>query len=344
MRVSEDGKAISYTADDKEKALRVSLTSLASHLGFHPKRNGAHYSLEEMDSLIIYHDKTWNRWSNKGSITGGTQIDFLMAFGDVSSVPEAIKYLMEFNGESIITSTENFNQENQRSTERRAFELPPKNDNYRRLFAYLIQTRGLSQEVVSYFVQQKLIYEEAVHHNIVYCGMDPEGTIRYAGLRGTADIYGKKFKMDVPGNDKNYGVNIVNRNSNTLKVFESVIDCMSYIEMYKDMESNKLILGMVADNPLEQFLKDYDHITDICFCLDADEAGRKAVYGEFKEDGNYKPGLKDKYLSRGYNVSEEFPDAGKDFNESLLHMKKNCPFHESRPIAQEAPRFRRSGR
>ena len=67
----------------------------------------------------------------------------------------------------------------------------------------------------------------SVHHNIVYCGYDPEGKIRYAGMRGTADLYGKKFKMDVPGNDKNYGVNIVRKESVDLKVFESVIDCMS---------------------------------------------------------------------------------------------------------------------
>jgi hypothetical protein len=157
--------------------------------------------------------------------------------------------------------------------------LPPKNDNYRRLFAYLIKTRGLSQEVVSDFVHRNLIYEDAIHHNIVYCGMDPAGKIRYAGLRGTADLYGKPFKMDVAGNDKNYGVNIVNKDSYELKVFESVIDCMSYIDMKHDNVSNKLILGMVEDNPLEQFLQDYHHIKRIVFCLDNDQAGQQAIYG-----------------------------------------------------------------
>lgn len=58
----------------------------------------------------------------------------------------------------------------------------------------MIQTRGLSPDVVSYFVQHKLIYEDAVHHNIVYCGYDPQGNIRYAGLRGTADLYGKNLR------------------------------------------------------------------------------------------------------------------------------------------------------
>ena len=310
---------LSYTDDDRQRALEVSLTSLAAVLGYTPVRKGQHFSLKEMDSLIIYNDRSWHRWSGKGNITGGSQIDFLLEFGSVNSVPEAIEYLLQFKGEAI---EEHYAKalEPEKPSE---FVLPEKNDNQRRLFAYLIKTRGLSQEVVSDFVHKKLIYEDAVHHNIVYCGRDPDGKIRYAGLRGTADLYGKKFKMDVPGNDKNYGVNIVNRESAELKVFEAVIDCMSYIDLYGDKESNKLILGMVEDNPLQQFLKDYDHIKKITFCLDNDDAGRKAIYG----DPAYgRMGLREKYESLGYEVGVEVPAAGKDFNECLLITKNNNPF------------------
>lgn len=199
--------------------------------------------------------------------------------------------------------------------------LPPKNDNFKRMYAYLMQTRGLSQEVISDFVHRRLIYEDAVHHNIVFCGRDPEGNIRYAGMRGTADIYGKVFKMDVEGNNKDYGVNIVNRQSDQLKVFESVIDCMSYIDIYKDNFSNKLVLGMVADNPLVQFLKDYSHIREITFCLDNDEAAHVALYGIKVNGKTEKEGLLDKYCDQGYAVSVDVPEYGKDFNEMLLHRK-----------------------
>ena len=322
--------AFRYTPEDREKALSVSLTALAASFGFTPVRKGAHHSLKEMDSLIIYNDSSWNRWSGKGNITGGSQIDFCLEFGHIGTVPEAIQYLLRFKGEQI-TATAAY--DSVRSQERDTdFKLPEKNGNQRRLYAYLIQTRGLSQEVVSDFVRRKLIYEDAAHHNIVYCGYDPQGVVRYAGLRGTADIYGKKFKMDVPGNDKNYGVNIVNPDSDELKVFESVIDCMSYIDMYGDHESNKLVLGMVADNPLEQFLKDYGHIKNISFCLDNDAAGQKAVYGD-KNAANGKAGLKEKYEARGFHVSVELPEAGKDFNESLLKQKSVEPeqvFHRRR--------------
>lgn len=310
--------AFRYTLEDREKALTVSLTALAASFGYTPVRKGAHYSLKEMDSLIIYHDRSWNRWSGKGNITGGSQIDFCLEFGHMSTVPEAIGYLLQFKGEpTTVTAAADSVRNQKKDTD---FKLPERNGNQRRLYAYLIQTRGLSQEIVSDFVHRKLIYEDAVHHNIVYCGYDPQGVIRYAGLRGTADIYGKKFKMDVPGNDKNYGVSIVNPDSDELKVFESVIDCMSYIDMYGDRTSNKLVLGMVADNPLEQFLKDYGHIKNISLCLDNDAAGQKAIYGDRNADGR-KQGLKEKYEARGYHVSVELPEAGKDFNESLLKQK-----------------------
>ena len=316
-------EVIIYTREEKERALEVSLVSLASSLGYTPVRQGRHFSLKEMDSLIIYNDRSWNRWSGKGNHTGGTQIDFLLEFGGCGSVPEAVQYLLEFKGDHIQEVFAEEDRSIDRNDRNRNFALPPQNDNFKRLYAYLIKTRGLSQDIVTFFVKNKLIYEDAVHHNIVYCGYDPGGEIRYAGLRGTADVYGKKFKMDVPGNDKNYGVNIVNRSSNELKVFESVIDCMSYMDMFGDFTSNKLVLGMVEDNPLRQFLQDYNHISHIYFCLDNDEAGQKAIYeGKVLSDGHRKPGLKEKYESEGYEVTVEVPTQGKDFNEELL-AKKN---------------------
>lgn len=332
-------QVIKYSAEERERALDISLTSLASYLGYTPIRSGAHYHLKEMDSLIIYNDRTWNRWSGKGNITGGTTIDFMMAFGGASSVPDSIQRLVElsYSSERYVSTQQGQPPSDDKlgqDKKARDFKLPPKNPNYKRLYAYLMQTRGLSQAVISDFVHKRLIYEDAEHHNIVYCGMDPEGTIRYAGLRGTADIYGKKFKMDVSGNDKNYGVNIVNLESSTVKVFESVIDCMSYIDLTGDNESNKIVLGMVEDNPLAQFVKDYSHIKNIVFCLDNDEAGRAAIEGKILDNGNERIGLKEKYERLGYSVSAELPTQGKDFNEELLNKKKSS-FKINQPIVEE---------
>ena len=314
-----------YDENDREKALSVSLSFLARQLGFTPVSAGSRMSLKEIDSLIIYDDKTWNRFSERGSITGGSQIDFMMAFGSADTVPEAIKEILQCLGEHPDQEMRVDEKPElvSNSTENRTLRLPPKNTNYRRVYAYLIKTRGLSQEIVHDFIHRGLIYEDANHHNIVFCGYGPDGSIKYAGLRGTADLYGKKFKIDVPGNDKNYGINIINKESSELKVFESVIDCMSYIDMTGDNFSNKLVLGMVADNPLVQLLKDYDHIKKITFCLDNDRAGREALLGHI-DNGRHRLGYLAKYRNWGYEVSAEIPQYGcKDFNESLISHKSD---------------------
>lgn len=326
LQTKNGNEVLAYTKEEREQALTVSLTSLAKSLGYTPVRQGRHYSLKEMDSIVIYNDASWNRWSGKGRINSGSQIDFLLEFGPVSSVPEAINYLLSFKGETVqeVNCQSNPAYDAHNECGSRELVLPPRNKDQKRLFAYLIQTRGLSQEVVYDFVKRNLIYEDAVHHNIVYCGRDPDGVVKYAGMRGTADIYGKKFKCDVPGNDKNYGVNIVNKQSSELKVFESVIDCMSYIDMYHDNTSNKLILGMVEDNPLEQFLRDYDHIKSISFCLDNDEAGQRAIYGDEQARSEKRSkGMYRIYQEKGYEISVEIPPSGKDFNEALLNQKKD---------------------
>lgn len=318
-------KIFIYEQGDRAAATSVSLTSLAASMGYTPTRIGGYYTLKEIDSIRIYNDSSWYRWSGKGGRQGGSQIDFLMEFGNAEGPAEAIYQLLKYKGEhldEVVEAPAPEETSRKTYTADRELRLPPKNPDYKRTFAYLMKTRGISKETVEDFIHRKLIYESADHHNIVFLGKDPDGNIRYAGMRGTADIYGKKFKGDVPGNDKNYGVNIVYKDSGILLVFESVIDCMSYIDIYDDHFSNKLVLGMVEDNPLEQFLKDYPHIYNIKFCLDNDDAAHAALNGRSDTDGNIiKPGLIKKYEDMGYEVDVLVPPLGKDWNESLCDIR-----------------------
>ena len=324
-----------YTQQDKENALQTSLTSLASRLGYTPKRVGRYYTLKEMDSVRIYNDRTWYRWSNSGTRTGGTQIDFLLEFGNVNTVPEAIHELLNLQG---ISPEYRVTQCIEQPTERKDFVLPERAQSYRIAYAYLIKTRGLSKEVVDFFVKNKLLYEDKKFHNLVFVGRDSEGKIRYATKHGTRDAYGQKFKGDVEGNDKNYGVNIVNNNSDVLYVFEASIDCMSFMDITGDFnDSNKLILGMVEENPLRTFLKDHPNIKKIAFCLDNDVAARKKIKGEAEiidMDGTIKkervPGYLEKYHDMGYIVKDMCApiikgENVKDYNEYLQYLKKNNP-------------------
>ena len=57
------------------------------------------------------------------------------------------------------------------------------------------------------------------------------------------DKYGKPFKGDVTGNDKTYGVNLVDQNSDTaLCRREAAIDAMSDMELREDYQNNILVL------------------------------------------------------------------------------------------------------
>lgn len=179
------------------------------------------------------------------------------------------------------------------------------------LYEYLTNDRAISRDVVNFFVEQGLIYESIPYHNIVFKGNDKDGVTRFASMRGVFDKKGKPFKCDVPGNDKRYGFNIANEASTELVVFEAAIDLMSYMDIHRDFESNMIALGMVADAPLETFLKEHSQISSIKFCLDNDKAGRDAAEM-----------LMEKYYQLDYDVTDSPPPKGcKDYNEWLVKAK-----------------------
>lgn len=305
-----------FTEEELAIAKSVDLTAVASSLGYTVKRVGRYHTLKEMDSIRIYERSHWFRWSRqyeKGS-NGGSQIDFLRVFGDMD-VKEAVFWLLDFAGYGRASESEKKvllkYQVEERQKEQKPFILPEASRDNAYLYSYLREKRGISKEVIDYFVNQGLIYESRDYHNIVFLGNDKNGTTRFASMRGVFDREGKSFKCDVAGNDKNFGFSVVNVDSDELTVFEAAIDLMSYVEIFNDFNSNKLALGMLSDAPLVTFLKEYPQITSIRFCLDRDEPGRKAT-----EE------LAEKYYSLGYEVDDLPPPEGyKDYNEWLVRRK-----------------------
>ena len=309
-----------FTEEELDIAKSVDLCSVASFLGYTVKKIGKYYTLKEMDSIRIYNRTNWYRWSRqseKGS-NGGSQIDFLRVFAGMD-VKEAVFWLLDFAGYKKADDSERHNSlkhcvdKFSIDTEEKEFVLPKSSDSFNYLYSYLQNERMISRKCIDYFVSHKLIYESRDYHNIVFKGNDKNGVTRFASMRGVFDKQGKPFKCDVTGNDKNYGFNVVNENSTELVVFEAAIDLMSYVDIFTDYESNKLALGMLADAPLETFLREHPQITSIRFCLDGDEPGRKAAAE-----------LMRKYYELGYEVEDCPPPAGyKDYNEWLVAAKLN---------------------
>ncbi len=306
-----------FTEDELVIAKSVDLVAVASSLGYTSKRIGNYYTLEEMDSMRIYNRSHWCRFSRryeKGE-NGGSQIDFLRVFAGMD-VKEAVFWLLDFAGYRRIHDTPEKPilkyQVPYKKVEKKPFVLPQPAHSNAYLYEYLTNDRAISRDVVNFYVNQGLIYESMPYHNIVFKGNDKEGVTRFASMRGVFDKKGKPFKCDVPGNDKRYGFNIANEESTELVVFEAAIDLMSYMDIHRDFESNMIALGMVADAPLETFLKEHPQISSIRFCLDNDKAGREATEK-----------LMEKYYELGYEVADSPPPKGcKDYNEWLVKARK----------------------
>ena len=295
-----------FTKNELEMAKSVDLKAVAAGMGYTVRRIGSLYSIKEMDSIRIYPDNHWYRWSGKSNtgITGGSQIDFVMEFGGMD-IKEAVGYLLDFSGQGrdvIVKDSVSVPKER----EHKPFSLPLSWSNNLRITEYLTKERGLSEETVRWFIDRKLIYESDPYHNVVFIGYDKEGAAKFASMRGTYDHNGKAFKCDVAGNDKRYAFH-VEADSDTVMVFEAAIDLMSYFEMYGRPQVHLIALGMTADNPLKQYLTDHQEIRSIGFCLDNDEPGRKASYQ-----------LARKYMDLGYRTNIYFPPEGcKDFNDCI---------------------------
>ena len=67
------------------------------------------------------------------------------------------------------------------------FALPNPHSDMRRVYAYLVKTRLIDREVVSYFAKAKLLYESCEkskdgmkeYHNAVFVGYDENGVPRH---------------------------------------------------------------------------------------------------------------------------------------------------------------------
>lgn len=269
-----------------------------------------------MDSLRIFDDRTWYRFSgiNEHGKKGGGAIDFVMEYGNMS-FSNAVLWLLDFQqltpiGKELLESAR---QVDILAVSKKELLLPEPNENNRNLFGYLHKTRGISIATIEKCLNRKVIYESKKHHNIIFCGKDSKGIIQFASMRGTYDKAGyPPFKCDVVGSDKRYGVNLYREGSQELVVVEGGIDMLSYLDLTGDRKSSLLVLGMVSSfAPLDTFLQEHPEIETIIPALDHDIAGYKATEKLLK-----------KYKELGKHVTPfDFLEKFKDLNEQLLNVR-----------------------
>ena len=305
IRISNQNTAYRFTPEEMSIAKETDLPDLLSHLGYQVRRLGRYYTTKEMDSIRIKNRRSWRRYSTD---QGGDAITFLQEFCN-KSFPEAVNYLLEFNGHRARDPPGRPQSNVEQPKEKPTFVLPIANQDQRRVFAYL-QKRGIAPQVIRDFIQAGLLYEDALHHNCVFVGREVGGKPRFACKRGTYDLDGPGFKGDVAGSDKSVAFPLpCDPSLDWVAVFEAPIDLMSFCTMHRAVTSNALALCGLYQGALDTYLKNHPHLKRIILCLDADGPGQEAAQK-----------LTAEYEQRGYQVSTRTPPLGKDWNEYLQHL------------------------
>lgn len=219
-----------------------------------------------------------NEWFDHATKEGGLAIDFVQNFYG-QTFPDAVTMLL--NGEQGIP----YAKAKKREELRKPFELPPSNNDMRRLFAYLIKHRLIDREVVSFFVKEKLIYESKEpstdkakeYHNAIFVGYDEEGIPRHAHKRG---LYteGKGYKGNIDSSNPCYSFHYIGK-SDRIYVFEAPIDMLSFITIHKNLDWKKhsyIALCGLSEQALLKILEVNPKLVNVVLCLDHDSAGIEA--------------------------------------------------------------------
>lgn len=267
------------------------------------------YCTREHDSLKISNGK-WYWWSR--GIGGVSTLDYLIKVKDYGFV-EAVEALTGVSTEWIPLP------QTPKKDEPKVLLLPPKNKDCNRVIQYLFG-RGIDYQLIQDCVADGTIYESADYHNAVFIGKDKSGTPKYAALRSTL---GSTFKQEASGSDKRYSFRLLTKEpTDTVHLFEAAIDLLSYATYLncegKDYRAENLLSLSGVYQPkkelseskvpiaLSTYLKENPQIKTVVLHLDNDKTGRLCT-AALKE-----------LLQNEYEIVDDPPPVGKDFNDFLL--------------------------
>ena len=257
-----------FTDDQLYQARNTNIVDLLHRQGETVKRSGTEHQWGEGSNKVTIRG---NQWFHQYDRDGGDPIKFVRKFYNMS-FPDAVQFLLGSNCGVIAQQPE----QQRRSREEKKFELPARNDNMRRVYAYLLHQRKLDRAVVDTFAHQNMIYESAGTHNVVFVGYDIHGIPRHAQKRSTAAE--GTYKGNATGSMMEHAFHW-HGTSEHIFLFEAPIDMLSYISMTKDgwKEHSYAAACSVTDKVLFQMMKDNPNIKNVFVCFDNDEAGQTAA-------------------------------------------------------------------
>ena len=299
---------IRFTEEEKLRAGSADIAEFLRGQGEEVRRSGKELVwMKDSEKISI----RGNLWYNQYRREGGNSIDFARKFLNLS-YPDAVKLLLGERRESAAQSPSsggNVGSAAQKKQVQKPFTPPKKHHDMKRVFSYLIKTRGIDPDIVLSFARMGLLYEEAGYHNAVFCGKDENGVMRHANKRGT--LRNSTFKGNQAGSLPQYSFHY-SGSSDTIYFFEAPLDMLSYISLQKEnwRAHSYAAACSVSDQVLLHQLKLHANLKKCVLCLDNDLAGYRA--GER---------ICEKLLQAGYEVEVDYPRK-KDWNEELLHQKE----------------------
>lgn len=284
---------------------------------------GDTYCTREHDSLKISNGKWY--WHSRG-FGGYTALDYLIKVKGIPFV-QAVEWLA---GQAYVPTVSAASPQQKKA---KSLLLPKASRSTDNAVSYL-KGRGIDSEIIDFCIRTGRLYESYPHHNVVFVGMDHTGKPRYANLRGI----GVDFKGEASGSDKRFSFCIPAPGSQTVHLFESAIDLLSYATLQKmagnDWRREHLLSLAGVYRPgkelkesslplaLKQFLHDHGPVSKIVLRLDNDCAGRDAMNALYT------------MLSAEYEVIARLPARGKDYNDTLC-MKLGLPTSAKKTPVQE---------
>lgn len=302
-----------YTKEEIQQAKDANLVDLLQDLGYPLKKITAReYALIDHDSCKISPSKGFY-WHSRG--VGGNAIDFFMIL-EGKTFMESVELILSRQGNWGSFATKCREVDPFLISNPKPFVLPVAHWNNSRVIRYLTETRKLDQDIVQYCIKKKQIYESADTHNAVFVGYDPSGRPACAFQRGTT---AKRFAGDIAGSNKEYGFFLGNQDSDTLHLFESPIDLISYLTLEK-LAGRKcpdayISLSGISLKAFQAYYRMHPAVRLVYVRSDNDAAGHKAYVRllQYVEEAEK--------IDSEISILPAYPKY-KDYNEDLVAFKE----------------------
>jgi len=329
MEVRQRGRPMPFTEEQMQQIYNTNIIDFAVNHGFEiEKGDKATVHVKNSGGLYLFrHGRGYYSFTEE---KGGNIVDFAMNYLGLEKL-DAMERIL---GSRAYEQTGHIVAPQEKAA-RGKMQLPPRDTDDRRVFAYLTKTRRIDPEIVQAMMKQGKVFQSRqevngrVRRNCAFVGYDSRGTPRYCALRGpSAD---SSFRQDMENSDKTYGFLMEGR-SRRVYEFEAPIDAMSHATLCKlhgiDWRKDyRISEGCLSDKALKQFLSDHPQVREIVFCYDNDVDGKLAD-GTPHNHGQIRAAqAKAHFESLGYTVYIQTPTQ-KDFNKVLTSLYE-------RPVQKE---------